>query len=341
MTRQLLALTIENGKYNLKSSHHRKGISYNVITNSCTLQEIKSYSKMDWFICPGAQKAATTTLHKILSQHKSIYLPKCKETHFFDNDDEYRRGLQYYKGKYFNSADDEKIAGEVTPSYMYLEHVPSRLSEAFGPRLKMVFLLRHPVERAYSQYWMHYSRGIESASFGEAVRREVRRRRRLEKKEIKKLNREKKIRNYVERGFYAKKIKVFREYFDEENMKFVIFEEFIDNIEEETKKIFSFLDIKEDSRIKYNISSNESKVPTSRWIEKLKRRKKVIKAAKLLVPNEWVRSKIKETVDRMNLSRGKCKKINKKSYNYLLNIYKNDIEQLESMIGRKIGRWNI
>jgi hypothetical protein len=188
---------------------------------------------------------------------------------------------------------------------------------------------------------MHYSRGIESASFGEAVRREVRRRRRLEKKEIKKLNREKKIRNYVERGFYAKKIKVFREYFDEENMKFVIFEEFIDNIEEETKKIFSFLDIKEDSRIKYNISSNESKVPTSRWIEKLKRRKKVIKAAKLLVPNEWVRSKIKETVDRMNLSRGKCKKINKKSYNYLLNIYKNDIEQLESMIGRKIGRWNI
>jgi hypothetical protein len=48
------------------------------------------------FICPGAQKAGTTTLHNILKQHPDIFLPNLKEAHFFDIEDRYKKGILWW-----------------------------------------------------------------------------------------------------------------------------------------------------------------------------------------------------------------------------------------------------
>ena len=47
------------------------------------------------FYCVGAQKAGTTTLHDILIQHPEVYLPETKEAHFFDEDEKYKKGLNW------------------------------------------------------------------------------------------------------------------------------------------------------------------------------------------------------------------------------------------------------
>ena len=57
-------------------------------------------NKVDFF-CIGAQKAGTTTLHDILVQHPQLYLPSKKEAHFFDINERYTKGLDYYFKTFF------------------------------------------------------------------------------------------------------------------------------------------------------------------------------------------------------------------------------------------------
>ncbi|MFT4684416.1 MAG: hypothetical protein ACI863_001019, partial [Flavobacteriales bacterium] len=63
------------------------------------------------FYCVGAQKAGTTTLHDILNQHPDVFLPKTKEAHFFDNDEKFEKGLEWYENTFFNESSNEKILG--------------------------------------------------------------------------------------------------------------------------------------------------------------------------------------------------------------------------------------
>ena len=51
--------------------------------------------KLD-FVCIGAQKAGTTTLHDVLKEHPDIYLPPRKEAHFFDVNERYEKGIDYF-----------------------------------------------------------------------------------------------------------------------------------------------------------------------------------------------------------------------------------------------------
>ena len=54
------------------------------------------------FFCIGAQKAGTTTLHDVLNMHPDIYLPPNKEAHFFNVDESYSKGLDYYYSNFSN-----------------------------------------------------------------------------------------------------------------------------------------------------------------------------------------------------------------------------------------------
>ena len=55
------------------------------------------------FICVGAQKSGTTLLHDVLKQHEQIFLPQIKETKFFQLDEKYNHGLNYYQSEFFKN----------------------------------------------------------------------------------------------------------------------------------------------------------------------------------------------------------------------------------------------
>jgi len=119
------------------------------------------------FFVVGAQKAGTTSLHDWLAQQPDVCLPTLKETHYFSHDQRYEKGLDWYMRQFPRCADGS-VVGEVDPEYMYHACAPERIAEVC-PEAKIVFILRSPLERAYSQYLMSVRRGLERLSFYDAL----------------------------------------------------------------------------------------------------------------------------------------------------------------------------
>jgi len=102
------------------------------------------------FICLGAQKPGTTTLHDILKQYPEIFLPKDKEAPFLIVSEAYDKGVGWWLNHYFSDYNNESILGVMTPEYLYYEEVPNRILESCGPDVKLIIILRQPLDRAYS-----------------------------------------------------------------------------------------------------------------------------------------------------------------------------------------------
>ena len=115
------------------------------------------------FMIVGAQKCGTTALAYFLSQHPEICMPSKKEIHLFDKeytsnwtseqiDKHYRRFFEHYDG--------ELLRGEATPIYMFIPEIAPELKR-YNSHLKLIVLLRDPVERAISHYYMVKRRWLE------------------------------------------------------------------------------------------------------------------------------------------------------------------------------------
>src|SRR5687768_5412221 len=106
------------------------------------------------FLVMGAQKSGTTALAYFLMQHPEIYMPPDKEVHFFDNDRLFRgRSAVDYRAYHnaLNVPPGARMVGEATPIYMYWKPAPKRIKQ-YNPVTKMIFILRNPIDRAYSHY---------------------------------------------------------------------------------------------------------------------------------------------------------------------------------------------
>lgn len=106
------------------------------------------------FFGMGAQKSATTWISQVLSIHKDIFIPEKKEIHYFN--DNFYKPLSWYSG-YFKRH-REKIKGEITPAYAILDPKTIELINKLMPEIKIIYLMRNPIDRAWSHAKMYYSR---------------------------------------------------------------------------------------------------------------------------------------------------------------------------------------
>jgi hypothetical protein len=122
------------------------------------------------FLIVGTQKGGTTALATFLAQHPNIYMPLIKEIHFFDNDTNFKNKQIDYNlyHNYFSPNINQTVIGEATPIYMYWKPATKRIFE-YNPNIKLIFLLRNPTERAYSQYIMETKRSNDFLHFKLAV----------------------------------------------------------------------------------------------------------------------------------------------------------------------------
>lgn len=150
---------------------------------------------VDFLIC-GTQKGGTSALDAYCREHGEIGMPDEKEQHFFDNDDFFRGGPVDYAvyDRAFPDRDGFHVLGETTPVYMYWPGAAERIHD-YNPRMKLITILRDPIERAYSHWQMEFSRGYETLSFGEAIRQEAQRL-------VKASADERRVWSYVDRGHY-------------------------------------------------------------------------------------------------------------------------------------------
>jgi hypothetical protein len=122
----------------------------------------------------GAMKSGTTTLHAYLSRHPRLYLCEPKEPGFFSRDERYARGIEAYR-ELFAPAGPGQLCGEASTCYTRWPHyadVAPRIAEHV-PDARFLFIMRDPVERAYSHY-RHLSEewaaaGKEIPDFAEAM----------------------------------------------------------------------------------------------------------------------------------------------------------------------------
>lgn len=117
----------------------------------------------------GASKGGTTSLYHWLRRHPGVCASRVKEVQYFG--DNYRMGPRWYAAQ-FAPRSAHEIRMEASPSYLWDPRVPERVRRLLGTP-KLIVLLREPVERAWSQYWMNVRGGAETDSFGEALRREA------------------------------------------------------------------------------------------------------------------------------------------------------------------------
>jgi hypothetical protein len=127
------------------------------------------------FVIVGAQKCGTSSLAAWLRDHPQVYFAERKELHFFSNDENWARGLDWYADHFANAGDATAI-GEATPHYMNFPEAIDRLG-AVLPDAKLIVCLRDPVERTYSSYrHLFYRRAGEDRPFRRAIEDELRER---------------------------------------------------------------------------------------------------------------------------------------------------------------------
>jgi len=102
--------------------------------------------------------------------------PVKPEPKFFLVDEEYRKGLPYYLDRWFSSVPPGAVAGEKSTNYLESRDAAERIAKHL-PEVRMVFILRDPVERAFSNYLWSRMNGLERDGFGAALDREEERER--------------------------------------------------------------------------------------------------------------------------------------------------------------------
>lgn len=114
----------------------------------------------------GAQKAGTSSLYRFLVENGVVARSKQKEIYFFNNSENYAKGMSWYKAHFplFSGISN----CDATANTFESPESPARVKECF-PEAKIIVLLRNPVDRAFSHYRMAASRSIEPLSFDRAL----------------------------------------------------------------------------------------------------------------------------------------------------------------------------
>ncbi|MDQ4108241.1 MAG: sulfotransferase [Actinomycetota bacterium] len=195
------------------------------------------------FLGIGVPRAGTTWLHTLLSAHPEVYLPsRRKEVRYFDR--HHDRGPGWYEGFFCTSeeARDYTAIGEISPQYLYCDECPGRIS-ALLPTAKLVVMLRHPVNRAYSQFGFVIQRRDFRGTFEEFVATRPR---------------------ALEMGFYSRYLEGYVRRFDRTRILPIVFEEAVSGRGEVRRDLAGFLGISEERFADATDRVNPSTVPRFR-----------------------------------------------------------------------------
>ncbi|WP_226561900.1 sulfotransferase family protein [Salipiger thiooxidans] len=190
----------------------------------------------------GAQKAGTTTLHRLLAMHPKIKEGLFKESHFFDKSDQYRRGENYYRAIFPKRAADEHILD--SSPMMYHEAIPERAAEVL-PDARIIMILREPVARTFSHYRHNFARQRETLSFEEALAAEEDRIRHSPEDLLTENERALQYRafSYKERSRYDTQLERWWAAYGRDRVKVLIFEEFIQDPQAAVDEVLEWLDL--------------------------------------------------------------------------------------------------
>jgi len=270
------------------------------------------------FIIAGAQKAGTTSIFSVLLSHSKIFVPSIKEVHFFDNEKNYLKGLNYYK-TFFKEYSNEKVIIDITPNYMYVKEVPKRIYNIL-PNVKLIFVLRDPIMRAYSNYWQNVRAMKEKRSFSDAI----------------KVNGN----PYVYKSMYYKHLENYLKTFDRENIFILISEELFETPINFYMKLFKILNVEFYEDLNYDKRENFARLPRIKIIEKfISSQNIIIRKLRSALPKN-IKHKIKKIDEKYNMKKVKLPEIESETIEYLKKVFRDDVLMLKKTFGLNLSGWN-
>lgn len=286
------------------------------------------------FLLIGAQKAGTTALYSFLSQHPEIFMSKNKEPHFFslgagklDYDDPQFEPSKIVSdlGSYealFARVEGEKVIGEASPSYLYSRRAPIMIRELI-PSVKLVTILRNPIDRAYSNFLHCRRSGVEHIKdFRYALAVE-----------------EDRIRenwsplwHYKKQGNYLPQLKRYYKHFSADQLAVYLYDDMRQDTANLLRKIYGYLEVDEkfipDTSIKYNVSG----IPKNVFYRYLYKSAGPLRSRiKFILPDKFRWFVRKRVFDSPALSAEERR--------YLISYYRNEILELQGLIDRDLSIW--
>ncbi len=212
--------------------------------------------KVPNFIIIGSQRCGTTSLYTYLAQHPQILTPIKKEMDFFSW--HFHRGIDWYLAHFPPIPEGEQfLTGEASPSYFDFREAPQRLYSAF-PEVKLIVLLRNPVDRAISQFYRLADLNWEVRSLDRAISDEVAR---LAQNPAYIIGEE--PGNYLARGRYIEFMKNWLAFFPKEQLLVLKSEDFYAGAATTVKQVLEFLDLPEYQLSEYQNANPGSYQPVS------------------------------------------------------------------------------
>ena len=280
--------------------------------------------KVNTFIV-GTPKAGTTSLHHYLDQHADVCMSSVKEPNYFSSNEV---STLFYNSLCVDNSEDyqklfsnqkSKITGEASVSYLFYEDVPKRVHD-YNSEAKIIIMLRHPIERAFSHYLMDCRLGFCSENLEDII-----------------ANPQKfpqYFQQYLELGNYCPQLKRYIDTFGREQVMIIFYEDFKADAQKVMTSLFSFLRINQQV-VDLSIQ-NPFLAPSNSIIS-------------LLYKINWVRKGVKMILPLTLLSSIKVRFFSKKDKPKLLNLteqklrdyYKEDVLQLEKLLNIDLTRWKI
>ncbi len=283
------------------------------------------------FVGIGAPKAGTTQVANLLAAHPQLCLSEPKEIHYFNQKSAYihpptnknhSKDTAWYT-KHFAHCSIDSLKGEFSTGYLYCSDAAANI-KTFNPQVKIIACLRHPAERAYSQYVMfRYYFKKEDRPFDKVIREEA---------------------EFAEKSKYYKQLKRYFDLFDPSQILILSLEEIKKNPKEIAKKLYHFLGV-DTSFMPPNImeranSAKAIKLPIVSWAMGVF--SSVMVGLGLSKVVNYLKEKgFKKWVIQLNSQQMDYPPMSTESRQYLLQQLKTDTEQLEQLLGQDFSHWKV
>ena len=263
------------------------------------------------FLIIGVPRSGTTSLYRYLSKHPDIYVSPVKETNFFIADrwsDAAVESLDDYKAL-FSEGQTHSRRGEASPEYFYhSEHLSDQI-EKLIPEVRLILLLRNPVDRAYSEY-LHLRRGgwDPASTFKKAFNLEPQRSASQHK--------------YAQRGFYAEALERWMNRFGDQ-MLIHLFDDLKSDPQSVVQKTPTFLEVDPDVHIGTEKRHNKASYVQDHWLHPLLSWNRIGRA-------------ILRRLDKTPVIR---REVDPAIADSLKETYADDIQRVELLIHRDLSPW--
>lgn len=286
------------------------------------------------FLIIGANKASTTSLFNYLKQHPDIFMSRIKEPMFFvydgkeTPDDSPTRvakkadiinNVEDYK-RLFAEAVNEKERGEASTAYLPCSFLIADRIKSYVPDIKLICILRNPIERAYSGYRFHVGLGIEKRSFKTVM-----------KLQMNPSTNDRKPQAYFHLGLYAEHVEKYYQTFGKSRMKVYLFEDWCGSPQSVLRDIYEFLEVDPDF---INDLSRKLNISTKNDLGHITWHRISQTPLMRLLPERY-HPRIKDfVINRYNRSQ-----LTPEIRKQLIRYYYDDVKKLEKIIERDLSHW--